>query len=443
MRKLSLPLTRAAELNRYTPGHGDTSYRVTHYELDLSYEVDGNQLTGRAVLRCVAIEALMQFKVDLYGLRISKLTLDGRGVKYDHGKHGISVRADEAIPADGQFRVEIHYSGKPRAVPSKILGSTGWEELADGVIVSGEPHGAPSWFPCNDRPSDKASYSISISAPSDYRVVSNGRLVSTRRRSSSVIWAYDQSEPMATYLATVQIGRYSVLDVDAVVPFQAVLPGSLIPRYKGAFNKQPQMLAFFSRVFGDYPFDTYTVVITEDDLEIPLESQGLSTFGANHLVQDWEAERLISHELAHQWFGNSLTLADWADIWLHEGFACYSEWLWSEESGGDTAHQQAAAHWDLLADLDQDMILADPGPELMFDDRVYKRGALTLHAVRNQVGDEAFFALLREWAIQHAHNNVTTGMFVAFAEEQTGVPLAPLFDSWLNEAPLPELPPAR
>ncbi len=79
------------------------------------------------------------------------------------------------------------------------------------------------------------------------------------------------------------------------------------------------MLAFFSRVFGDYPFGAYTVVITEDDLEIPLESQGLSTFGANHLVQSWDTERLIAHEMSHQWFGNSLTLADWADIWLHEG----------------------------------------------------------------------------------------------------------------------------
>ena len=107
--------------------------------------------------------------------------------------------------------------------------------------------------------------------------------------------------------------------------------------------------------------------------------------------------RLVAHELSHQWFGNSLTLGSWQDIWLHEGFACYAEWIWSEESGGPSAHERAEEHHEKLADLDQDLVLADPGPELMFDDRVYKRGALTLHALRLTVGDDAFFALLRGW----------------------------------------------
>ncbi|MEO8852058.1 MAG: M1 family metallopeptidase, partial [Allobranchiibius sp.] len=398
---------------------------------------------GRAVLHCVSARDLAHFKVDLYRLRISKLTLDGRRVKFQQDKRGILIRLVEAIPAGAQFTVEVQYSGRPRAVPSKVLGPTGWEELADGVIVAAQPHGAPSWFPCNDRPGDKASYRISISAPAGYRVVSNGRLVSTRRHAGSTTWVYDQPEPMATYLATVQIGRYTVVDVDAVVRLHAVLPGSLLARYEDAFGGQPAMLAFFSRVFGAYPFENYTVVITQDDLEIPLESQGLSTFGANYLTSDWESERLIAHEMAHQWFGNSLTLADWSDIWLHEGFACYSEWLWSEESGGVKAHQHAVTHWNRLAALSQDLILADPGPELMFDDRVYKRGALTLHAVRLQVGDETFFSLLRGWAGTYAYGTVTTGMFVAFAQAQTGVPLGTLFNAWLNKPALPDLPPGH
>lgn len=148
-------MTRTAELNRYTPGHGDTSYGVEHYELDLAYKVEGNQLSGRAVLRCLAVDDLVRFKVDLHGLRVSKLTLDGRRVKYDHDKHGISIRAAKAISAGEQFTVEIHYSGRPRAVPSKVLGPTGWEELADGVIVAGQPHGAPSWSPATTGPATR------------------------------------------------------------------------------------------------------------------------------------------------------------------------------------------------------------------------------------------------------------------------------------------------
>ena len=147
------------------------------------------------------------------------------------------------------------------------------------------------------------------------------------------------------------------------------------------------MLDFYARLFGPYPFSAYTVVITDDRLDIPLEAQGMSTFGSNFLTSDWDDVRLVAHELSHQWFGNAVTLSSWRDIWLHEGFACYCEWLWSEESGGRSADVRALDHWRKLSAAPQDLLLADPGPDLMFDDRVYKRGALLLHALRLTIGD--------------------------------------------------------
>jgi aminopeptidase N len=182
------------------------------------------------------------------------------------------------------------------------------------------------------------------------------------------------------------------------------------------------------------------VVVTEDELEIPLEAQGLSIFGSNFLSDDWDAERLVAHELAHQWFGNSVTLREWKDIWLHEGFACYSEWLWSEVTGRDPADEHALRHWKRLSGLPEDLVLGDPGPEEMFDDRVYKRGALLLHALRMTVGDEKFFRLLREWAERHRHGNASTEDFVALAVEIGGEDVSGLFDEWLNEPRLPALP---
>ena len=265
----------------------------------------------------------------------------------------------------------------------------GWEELADGVIVAGQTHGAPSWFPCNDRPDDKASYRIKVTVPNAYHVVANGTLVERRRGAGASTWEYDQPEPMAAYLATVHIGRYVERRLESSVPMSVVLPQSGLDRLSDAFGRQPEMMALFERLFGPYPFARYTAVVTEDELEIPLEAQSLSAFGSNFLTDDWDSVRLVAHELSHQWFGNSLTVASWRDIWLHEGFACYSEWLWSEESGGPSADERARRALEAACDeLPQDLLLGDPGPDDMFDDRVYKRGALLLHTLRRTVGDE-------------------------------------------------------
>ncbi len=427
----------------YVVGHGDPAYGVTHYTLDLVYSVRSNHLEGHAVLTAVACADLTELALDLHALRVGKVTVDGTRARWTVKGDRIRVRPVTRLRAGTPFELAVTYSGRPVPVRQRHLGTAGWEELSDGVIVAGQPHGAPSWFPCNDRPGDKASYTMRITAPSSYRVVANGRLVETHRRSSATQWTFEQRQPMAPYLATVQIGDYAWLDLDAddlSVPVGAAVPPRLVDAFSGAFGRQVDMVRTFARLFGDYPFDTYSVVVTDDDLEIPLESQSLSTFGANHVHEEWGNVRLVAHELAHQWFGNSLTVGSWADIWLHEGFACYAEWLWSEESGGSSTQEQADKHWTRLAGLDQDLLLADPGPELMFDDRVYKRGALLLHALRTTVGDQAFFDLLRAWTAEHAYGTVSTELFTRFASERTGRDLGRLFTAWLTKTRLPELP---
>jgi aminopeptidase N len=428
----------------YVPGHGDTSYDVGHYDLELGYTMHTNHLDGVATINATAREDLDEVTLDLRGLSVDKVSVDGDRVKYSAGRGRVRVRLDEPVAAGEELVLRVAYSGTPKPVRARALGSTGWEELSDGVIVSGQPHGAPSWFPCNDRPSSKAGYRIAVTVESGYRVVSNGSLVDKQRRSSKTRWVYEQEQPMAPYLATVQMGRYEWLETDdSPVPVAAAVPRRLVDRYPLAFGRQGEMVDFFAELFGDYPFDSYSVVVTDDDLEIPLESQSLSTFGANHLQDDWECVRLVAHELSHSWFGNCLTAGAWRDIWLHEGFACYAEWLWSEHSGHRSAQEQAERHWEKLSKADQDLELADPGADLMFDDRVYKRGALLLHALRSTLGDKTFFGMLRDWVRQHAYGNVSTEMFIGFVAQHTKDDLGPLFTSWLRETELPDLPARR
>jgi aminopeptidase len=431
-------------LDPYAPERGDPGFVVTHYDLDLEYRVSSNRLVGKAELDVVAVEEITHLHIDLAGLRAGKLLVDGRPVKFVQRGTRIRVALPRPMEARDTARVHVAYGGNPSPARTR-WGLVGWEELDDGALVAAQPTGAATWFPCNDHPSDKATYRIAIDCDSPYDVVATGTLVSVRVRGSRTRRVFEQATPMATYLAAVHIGRYSrFLLAESPVRQEVVLPPRFERQVRADLARQPRMMNVFERAFGPYPYDDYTVVVTADDLEIPLEAQGMATFGPNWLAGRRREERLVAHELAHQWFGNSLTIATWQDIWLNEGFSCYAEWLWFEAADRIPADASARDHWSRLASLPDDIVVGDPGPDLMFDDRVYKRGALTLHALRLAMGDKAFFAMLREWVAAHVHGSVTTEEFTEHASRyHDAEAVTQLLDEWLWGATLPELPARR
>jgi aminopeptidase len=439
---LPSPFHSSGGTDPYVPGHGDDTFDVASYDLELDYRVASNHLEARADLVVVARVQLDTVALDLAGLDVRKVTVDGlRPRKFATRGRKLVVKLAQPVLAGSRLTLAIRYGGQPGPLRS-TWGEVGWEELSDGVIVAGQPSGAPSWFPCNDRPESKATYRLSVTAESSYVVIANGLLVDRRVGASRTTWVYEQDQPMATYLGTVQIGRYAIQELaSAPVPQHLVGPHGLMREVAADFARQPEMLSVFANLFGAYPFDAYTVVVVDDDLEIPLEAQGVSVFGRNHIDGGRGLERLVAHELAHQWFGNSLTIGRWADIWLHEGFACYAEWLWAERSGGPTADQLAQRHLKALAGLAQDLVVAEPGAEAMFDDRLYKRGALTLHALRILLGDKDFFVLVRDWVAGHQFGTVSTPMFEEHAGRYGAV--SPLLQQWLHEPALPALKAAR
>nr|WP_246541173.1 M1 family metallopeptidase [Mycobacterium spongiae] len=427
-------------MDEYLPQNGNSGYRVSRYELDLNYKVAINRLSGSATITAVALTELQQFTLDLSAaLTVSKVSVNGqRPTQFSCRGGKLRIRLPARLAPGAALVVVVRYGGSPKPLKS-LWGDVGFEELTDGALVAGQPNGAASWFPCDDHPSAKAAYRIQISTESAYRVIANGKLVAKRSRASQTVWTYEQSEPTSTYLVTVQIGVYTMARLSKTpVPIQAALPARLRRSFDCDFARQPEMMALFVDLFGPYPLaNGYTVVVADDPLEIPLEAQGISIFGANHCDGSQASERLIAHELAHQWFGNSVTARRWRDIWLHEGFACYAEWLWSENSGGPTADNLARQHHGLLRAQPQDLLLADPGPQHMFDDRVYKRGALTLHALRDRLGDEKFFALLKDWTSRYRHGTVITDDFIGLAAQYSYESLTPLWDAWLYSKQAP------
>ena len=432
----------------YQPLHGSTAIGVEHYDLDLTYRIHTNRLSGTASIRLRTLEAVKEVSLDLVGLTVERVSVVGaRLARYSHRAGRLVLRLTERVPAQTSLTVVVRYGGSPTPIQSP-WGPVGWEELTDGVVVASQPTGAPTWFPCNDRPSDKATYRTSITADNPYRVLAHGALLSKKVRASTTTWVYEERHPTSTFLASVQIGQYEEhLLATEPVPQLVLVPTALRAAAREHLGQHGALMSLFTTCFGPYPFETYTLVVTGDDLEIPLEAQGLSIFGANHLTSTEGDERLIPHELAHQWFGNSVSVASWQHIWLSEGFACYAEWLWSEASGGHSADAMARLWHQRLSRCAQDLVLSHPGYDNIFDDRIYKRGALTVHALRSALGDEVFFGLVRGWTARHADGSVTTADFRSHALEHAtaagGTALSRavemLLDDWLDRARLPNL----
>jgi aminopeptidase N len=453
----------------YLPGHGNGGYRVEHYDLELDYRVGPNRLSGQAVITAVATQALSRFSLDLgRGFKVNRVLVDGMAAKFIlSGRDKLGIKPAKSLADGVRFTVEIRYVGNPRPIAG-MWGDIGWDELTDGSLVASQPIGAPSWFPCNDHPADKAAYRVTLTTASPYSVLVTGNLVARRTGASTTTWVYERPEPTAAYLMSVQIGRYDDVDIAGVsttlpgqgpsyqmsvrigqddvemvlgaVPQRAAVPARLRRNFARDFGRQGQIMDVLQWFFGPYPFDEYVVVVTDDDLDDPIEAQGMSIFGANHIDGRRTYERLAVHELAHQWFGNSLTVADWRHIWLNEGFATYAEWLWSAESGGPSAQAHARTWHARMAGKPADLRLGDPGVGRMFDERVYKRGALLLHALRHEMGDEGFFVLVKAWTAQHRHSVVTSADFVALAEVYAGRSLTAFFARWLDSPRLPPLP---
>lgn len=453
----------------YLPAHGNGGYRVKHYDLTLDYKVAPNRLSASAVITAEATQALSRLTLDFGEFRINRVLVDGKPAKYLKRVRKLQVKPQKPIAAGSEFVVEISYVGNPRPVGSR-WGDVGWDELTDGALVASQPVGAPSWFPCNDHPSDKATYRVTVTTSSPYLVAVTGDLVDRYTSASTTKWVFERHEPTATYLMSVQVGRYDDIDltgggwlarvgaaarrlsvdfgresgqvesVFATVPQRAAVPPRLRRLFERDFGRQGRMMEVLQRLFGPYPFGEYVIIVADDDLDDPIEAQGMSIFGANHIDGRRTYERLVVHELAHQWFGNSLTVADWRHIWLNEGFATYAEWLWSEESGGESAQSLARTWHTRMKAKPADVRIADPGVARMFDERVYKRGALTLHALRSEIGDPAFFALLKAWTTDRRHGLVTTDGFVAMAEAYAARSLGTFFTRWLETPALPALP---
>lgn len=632
----------------YFPLDGNGGYDVEHYLLDLAYDPATDVLSGTATVTALATQNLSAFNLDLDGLTVRSVEVNSGAASWSRDGAELTVTPRRGLPKGNRFTVEVRYDGVPAAINDQF-GRSGFLATDDGALIVGEPHVAATWFPVNDHPRDKASYTFRITVPEGLQVVANGRLQSRQTRNGRTTWAWQASAPMASYLATASVGNFrfdtsrdgririlDALDPDLFEPpalprtgtsyawsqagnrsykrlartisvpaggaalsfwtdrdteqdwdfmfveartagaedwttlpdanghtsaatgsscpswhqihpflthyqtdsgggpctasgtsgqwwaasgasegweqwavdlsayagrdmelaityasdervqgagvfiddialstgvgstsFEddgdtwdgwraagepagspanandwtaiSAPPASLGEQARTALGRQPEILDFLAGNFGPYPFrDAGGIVDDFAGLGFALENQTRPIYNKEIFADPVLGTSTVLHELAHQWFGDSLTIDSWRDIWLNEGFATYAEWLWSEHIGQGTV-QENFDNWASLPATDSfwDVMVGDPGADLIFATAVYARGAMTLHALRRQVGDDDFFRILRTWAKRYAGRNVSTGEFISLAERISGQDLDLLFDEWLFTAAKP------
>jgi aminopeptidase N len=455
---VAAPAAPAATFTAGAPGAGDPffplagngGYEVGHYSLRLDYGPQNNALDARAVISARATQDLSRFDLDLRGLHVGGVTVDGRPAAFRRDGQELVITPAAGIRKGRAFAVAVDYDGHPNPIIDPDKSKDGWIPTDDGAFVVNEPQGSPSWYPADDTPKDKATYDFAITVPEGRTAIANGVLMGTTDNGDTTTWRWRASDPTAPYLATATNG---IFETDfGTLPNGLPEYNAVDPQTRGAGSKDPnpqlawqrlevngRAIDLFSQLYGPYPFESAGGVVDwAPNVFYSLESQTRPMY--------WRipSEATVVHELAHMWFGDSISLEVWPDIWLNEGFATWSEWIWSERNGGESA----AATFDRLyatpedSDAGQDLWFpapaALPGPAEMFHTPVYDRGAMTLQALREKVGDDVFFEILRSWYAENRNGNVTTADFIALAERVSGRQLDQFFGVWLYEEGRPK-----
>jgi aminopeptidase N len=352
---------------------------------------------------------------------------------------------------DGErFVTVVRYSGHPQTIvgsPIAFGSPYGFLHTDDGAFMGDEPNAASTWFPANDHPSDKATWTFRVLVPQGYAVVANGHLAYHVDRGGKSLYVWDEPYPMATYLATADIGHWTIREgrtpggIPEYVAVDPVLPDVSVTR-NGQTTTQSAVDFFYdttaeaadlwAQTFGPYPFDVVGAIADNATyqgtrLGFSLETQTKPVYSGV------SGQSTIAHELSHQWYGDSVSVATWDNIWLNEGFATFAQYLWGEHVGTQSAHDAFMAAYNARPATSSfwQLIIADPQRDTMFNTAVYNRGAMTLQALREKIGDEKFFAILRTWAAEHRYGNGSTQEFIALSERISGADLADFFRVWL------------
>ncbi|MFD8478106.1 M1 family metallopeptidase [Kitasatospora sp. NPDC059673] len=420
----------------YYPTLGNGGYRVSHYDVRLKYQPATDELEGTTTILATATQDLSRFNLD-FALKVSEVRVNGRLAAFaTSGDQELEITPDRPLAKGSPATVVVRYRDVPSTV-QKYGGYTAWRRTPDGAVVAGEPVSAGWWFPSNDHPSDKATFDVSVLVPDGTQVISNGVLTGTSSRAGWTRYSWREDKPQATYLATLAIGKFDVIQdttASGLPVYNAYSKdlGENAGAARASVERTGELVDWLSGYFGEYPFSSVGGFVPNVRTSGGLETQTRVFYGPGLFARGSNTS-VVVHELAHQWYGDSVSLSRWSDIWLNEGFAQYAQYLWSEHEDEGTVQELADYIYAYYPADDPFWSVkpGDPGEENQLSAAVYQRGALAIQALRNTVGDETFFRILKGWPTERRYGNATIQDFQAYAEKLSGRKLGDLLNTWL------------
>ncbi|MET8136928.1 M1 family metallopeptidase [Streptomyces sp. NPDC005251] len=434
------------------PALGNDGYRVEAYHLDFSYDATTRLVDAKATLMIRATQDLSRFSLDALGLDVRVVQVGGVAAGFEQAGEKLRVTPARTLPRSRAVPVCVEY----RADPAKALAHTAWVPTPDGFAVCPQPNSAHTVFPCNDHPVDKADFSFRITVPNTLRGVANGTLVCTESLDGDrTAYTYRSGSPIATELVQITVGDYVVKERQGPngLGLRDVVPTARAAALEPALALTPGLVDWLEQRLGAYPFETYGLLpCNSDDANAfdftGLETQTLTLYKPNFLLQ--EEKKIGSHmmhELVHSWFGNSVSPANWADLWLNEGHADFYGLLYRYERGwadslGMTTME--ARMKDTYARGDQwrndSGPVAAPNEANLFDNQRYLGGVLVLYALREALGEDVFNRIERTFLARHRNSAATTADYIAVVSEISGQDQSGFLNDWLYGTRTPRMP---
>ncbi|MEV0578921.1 M1 family metallopeptidase [Streptomyces sp. NBC_01463] len=432
------------------PHLGNPGYDVLAYDIGLSYEGRNSEpLDAVTTIDARTTEPLERINLDFTRGTVRSVDVNGLRAGFSAEDEDLIIEPPGSLPAGVPLRITVHHTSDP----SGERDSGGWVRTADGLAMANQADAGHRVFPGNDHPADKAYFTFRITAPEDLTVVANGLRTGRSSHGGRTTWTYRTEHPMATELAQVSIGRSAVVRRTGPhgLPVRDVVPAADRKKLEPWLKKTPGQLEWMERQVGRYPFENYGVLVADTETGFELETQTLSLFERRLFTDggfpEWYVDAVMVHELAHQWFGDSVSPRTWSDLWLNEGHASWYEARYAEEHADKPLERRMREAY-----ADSDGWRAEGGPPArpaapapgekisLFRPVVYDGSALVLYALRQEIGHDAFGRLERLWVRKHRDSNAATADFTALASRVAGRDLTAFFDGWLYAKRTPPMP---